>query len=209
MLTTTSELLRAIISLMQIPVIVILIALMLVTIVILGGFLVEIFTEHRQLKEKIPELIDRIKDASYREIGIIIRSSAILKRQKVVLDKLIRTADMSDNSREAYAMQLLFDEEEHYRKQLRLPEIIMKVGPMLGLLGTLIPLGPGLMALGKGDTATLSKSLLIAFDTTSAGVGMAAVAFVIFYIKRSWYRRYAQGLESLMEVILERKEDDA
>lgn len=39
---------------------------------------------------------------------------------------------------------------------------------MLGLLGTLIPLGPGIIALGQGDTQTLSTSLLTAFDTTIA-----------------------------------------
>ena len=60
------------------------------------------------------------------------------------------------------------------------------------------------MALGEGNTALLSQSLLIAFDTTSAGVLIAAVALVIAQIRRQWYRNYAQVLESLMEVILDK-----
>lgn len=54
--------------------------------------------------------------------------------------------------------------------------MIAKLGPMFGLLGTLIPLGPGIVALGQGDTVTLSESMNVAFDTTIAGVISAAVA---------------------------------
>lgn len=57
--------------------------------------------------------------------------------------------------------------------------MIAKLGPMFGLLGTLIPLGPGIVALGQGDTVTLSESMNVAFDTTIAGVISAAVASVI------------------------------
>lgn len=41
-----------------------------------------------------------------------------------------------------------------------------QLGPILGLLGTLIPLGPGLAALGSGDIVTLAEALTVAFDTT-------------------------------------------
>ena len=58
---------------------------------------------------------------------------------------------------------------------------------MFGLMGTLIPLGPGLIALGQGDTKTLSDSLLIAFDTTIAGLVAGAIAYVVSGIRKSWY----------------------
>ena len=74
---------------------------------------------------------------------------------------------------------------------------------MFGLLGTLIPLGPGLIALGQGDTKTLSESLLIAFDTTVAGLVSGAVAFVITAIRNRWYEKYMVGLETIMECILD------
>ena len=62
--------------------------------------------------------------------------------------------------------------------------MIAKLGPMFGLLGTLIPLGPGIVALGQGDTATLAGSLGVAFDTTIVGVISAAVACVISNVRR-------------------------
>ena len=82
--------------------------------------------------------------------------------------------------------------------------MISKLGPMFGLLGTRGPLGPGLMALGQGDTQALSQSLLTAFDTTAAGVVIAAIALVIAQMRKQWYRRYSQALESMMEVILDK-----
>lgn len=60
---------------------------------------------------------------------------------------------------------------------------------MLGLLGTLIPLGPGIIALGQGDTQTLSTSLLTAFDTTIAGLCAAAVCLVVTTLQQALVRR--------------------
>ena len=83
-----------------------------------------------------------------------------------------------------------------------------KIGPMLGLMGTLIPLGPGIIALGQGDTFTLSNSLLIAFDTTVAGLVCALIALVISTIRKIWYRNDMSILETLMECILEEEQND-
>ncbi len=206
--STTSNILRVIISELQTPVVVVLLVLMAITVVIAGSFICEFFTEHRKLSAKIPELIERINTAENDDISEVIKNSGLLKRQKAAIQKILRESGMTCESREAYAAQLLFDEEEHYHKYIRWPEAILRLGPMFGLLGTLIPLGPGLIALGKGNTMALSKSLLVAFDTTAAGVIIAAIAFVIFQIRKHWYRSYAQGLESTIEVILEKMKSE-
>ena len=75
---------------------------------------------------------------------------------------------------------------------------------MLGLMGTLIPLGPGLVSLGQGDTLTLSSSLLIAFDTTVAGLVVAFVTFIITRIRRRWYDNYLSALDASVTTILEK-----
>ena len=74
---------------------------------------------------------------------------------------------------------------------------------MFGLLGTLIPLGPGIIALGQGDTMTLSQSLMTAFDTTIAGLIVAAIAIVISTIRRCWYNNYISVLETVMDCVVE------
>ncbi|MDD6155080.1 MAG: MotA/TolQ/ExbB proton channel family protein [Eubacteriales bacterium] len=205
----TSGMLRLIVSEMQTPVVIVLLVLMAITLVTLGSFLCELFTEHRTFREDVPHLIEILHAGGKAKAEDIIASSGLLKRQKTVLKKFISAGDMPEASRQAYGEQLLFDEEEHYHRFLRWPETIMRLGPMFGLLGTLVPLGPGLMALGKGDTAVLSKSLLIAFDTTAAGVVIAAVAFVIYQIRKNWYKCYAESLESVMEVLMDQSGEEA
>ena len=177
---------------------------MLATVVVAGTFVFEFFVEHRRLQADVPKLIETMNTTKVCDMSDLVNRNELLPRQKKVLKQLIQEQKMDSESREIYAAQLLFEEEEHYQNYLRWPQMISKLSPMFGLLGTLVPLGPGLMALGEGNTALLSQSLLIAFDTTSAGVLIAAVALVIAQIRRQWYRNYAQVLESLMEVILDK-----
>ena len=199
-----NSILRVIISNFQTPVVIILLVLMVATVIVAGTFVYEFFIEHRKLKADVPKLIETINMAETEELTKLIDQNKLLPRQKIALQQLIEEKKMDDNTRETYAAQLLFEEEEHYQKYLRWPQMISKLGPMFGLLGTLVPLGPGLMALGQGNTEMLSQSLLIAFDTTSAGVVIAAIALVIAQIRKQWYRRYSQTLESLMEEILDK-----
>ena len=199
-----NSILRAIVAELQTPVVIILLVLMLATVVIAGTFVFEYFFEHRKLRADVPKLIETMNRTKVCDMSDLINQNKLLPRQKKALNQLIGEQKMDSESREIYAAQLLFEEEDHYQKSLRWPQMISKLGPMFGLLGTLVPLGPGLMALGEGNTAVLSQSLLIAFDTTSAGVVIAAVTLVLAQIRKQWYRNYGQVLESMMEVILNR-----
>lgn len=199
-----NNILRAIISNLQTPVVIILLVLMVATVIVAGTFAFEYLVEHRKLKADIPKLIETINKAEPNELTSLIDKNKLLPRQKKALLKLIKANEMNGDTREVYASQLLFEEEEHYQKYLRWPQMISKLGPMFGLLGTLVPLGPGLMALGQGNTQVLSQSLLTAFDTTAAGVVIAAIALVIAQMRKQWYRRYSQALESIMEVVLDK-----
>lgn len=199
-----NSILRAIVANLQTPVVIILLILMIATVVVAGTFVFEFFVEHRRLQADVPKLIETMNTTKVCDMSDLVNRNELLPRQKKVLKQLIQEQKIDSESREIYAAQLLFEEEEHYQNYLRWPQMISKLSPMFGLLGTLVPLGPGLMALGEGNTALLSQSLLIAFDTTSAGVLIAAVALVIAQIRRQWYRNYAQVLESLMEVILDK-----
>ena len=78
-------------------------------------------------------------------------------------------------------------------------------------MGTLIPLGPGLAALGSGDINTLAGSLTVAFNTTIVGIGSGALAYVIGKIRGSWYDKYLSDLDALSDEVLDymnRKEEN-
>ena len=203
-----SDVLRVYAAALQKPVIVVLVILVLGTVALLGWLVAEIFSERRHLKAKLPELLDQLHHENVL-VAPCIEQSGLLRRQKDILLEITRHPDFSDSMREAFAVRLVDHEQARYDKIVKFSELLARLGPMLGLLGTLIPLGPGIIALGQGDTYTLSTSLLTAFDTTITGLTVAAVATVISTVRRSWYKEYMSILEVMAQAILEteNKED--
>ncbi len=74
-------------------------------------------------------------------------------------------------------------------------DVLARVGPMLGLMGTLIPLGPGLAGLGRGDVRVLAASVTLAFDTTVIGLFIGAVGYAVGQLRRRGYGRLLDELE--------------
>ena len=203
MTSTVTQMLRAVASGLKIPTIIILLLLIALTVVLLGTLVAEYFTERKQLKGSIPQLIDEMQGKNTEELGEVIRSSGLLQRQKDAVLEVVSRGSLPEDTRIALAKKLLLDEEKHYLGRVRVSDLIAKVAPMFGLMGTLIPLAPGLIALGQGDTKTLSDSLLIAFDTTVAGLISAAVSLLISSVRKSWYAGYSSSLEAVMEAVLD------
>ena len=80
------------------------------------------------------------------------------------------------------------------RRRIERADLITRIGPMLGLMGTLIPLGPGLAALGDGNLDILTTAIMVAFDTTVMGLLTGVIGFIIGRWRR---RRYEQLLDSM------------
>ena len=201
---TISDILRAVARTMETPVVVVLILLMAAAVFMLGWLIAEALGERRKLTAALPALIEKLRESpGDREMAAAIESAGLLRRQKAALLELLAHPEFTPVMREALAAQLLETEEARWNRTVLWTDLIARLGPMFGLLGTLIPLGPGIIALGQGDTFTLSQSLLTAFDTTVAGLLAAALASVISAVRKRWYRRYATDLETLAECILE------
>ena len=195
------DILRAVSGALEVPVVVLLVLFLLAAVALVGWLISEYCTERRHLKVALPALMEQLRTADDREA--VIEQSGLLRRQKDALLELLRHPDFTDATREALAVELLEREQDRYDDIVKLSELLARLAPMLGLLGTLIPLGPGIIALGQGDTYTLSTSLLTAFDTTIAGLVAAAFAIVVSSIRRRWYREYGSLLEALCTEVLE------
>ncbi len=185
------------------PTIIILLLLVAFMVVELGGLLVEILTERRKEKTNIPELLEAFQGKDVQGIIVEIDNSNLFRRQKAALHELLEHSDLPAVSLQALARRLLTNEELHYFKITNRTDVVARLGPMLGLMATLIPLGPGLIALGQGDTKTLADCLLTAFDATVTGLAAAAIAFAISRLRKRWYEEYLSSLEALMESLLE------
>jgi biopolymer transport protein ExbB/TolQ len=198
------DILRALAAPLEAPVAVILIICAGGAVLLLGWTVGEYFTERRHLKLNLPRLLDEIQEGAAPAEECIARGG-LLQRQKAALLELTAHPGFSARAREALAVRLMEQEQMRYDGILRWSELIARLGPMFGLLGTLIPLGPGIIALGQGDTYTLSNSLLTAFDTTITGLVSAAAATVVSSVRRGWYKDYMSILETVAESVLEKE----
>lgn len=200
-----TETLRAVAGNLQTPVVFMLLLLIAITIVLLGFWVGEFFTQRIYIKVKdrtIPDLIEELQRGEV-PMAETIAKTGLLKRQKNALLEVMGHPDITALKRESLAVRLIEQEKANYDRRTKITDTIAKAGPVLGLMGTLIPLGPGIIALGQGDTFTLSNSLLVAFDTTIAGLLCALVALVISTVRKVWYRKDMSILETLMECVLE------
>lgn len=196
------DILNTISEVMKLPVMIILILFIMAVIFMIGWLIQEYITEHRHMKVKLPQLMDQIRHGEDTIENCIIKSG-LLRSQKLALIEVTRHKDFTNIMRESLADSLIEDEQAKYNRHLKVSNLLAKLGPIFGLLGTLIPLGPGIIALGQGDTYTLSASLLTAFDTTIAGLLVSAAAIVITTIRTSWYNHYMSVMETVMDCILE------
>lgn len=189
---------------LQIPVIIFLLLFVVLAIVLLGGLIWEFRNRKTVSNAEMKSLINDISKAnSQDEILNIVGSSDIPNSMKNDLNEIV-SADLDIESRTALAKKLVNSREKKLEKQLSYSDIITRIGPTLGLMGTLIPMGPGLAALGSGDIVTLSNAIIVAFDTTVVGIGAGALAYVISKIRRRWYSEYIANIDVLTDVVLTR-----
>ena len=189
---------------LTIPVLVILLIIVVISIITLGGLISEYTSRRKVPVGSVRDLIYEINAAaSVDALKSVIEGAEIPKSQKKVLTEIASSSALDENSREALARKLVEYEEEKIDKTLQKTDIITRVGPTLGLMGTLIPMGPGLAALGAGDVNTLAESLTLAFNTTIVGIGSGALCYVIGKIRSGWYDRYLSDLDALSDAVLD------
>lgn len=203
-----SELLTAALNVvsqsLQIPVIIFLLIFAIFAVFTFGGLISDYSSRiklTREYKEKL--VFSLVNASSIEELASIVNGSKIYDNQKEVLLKIINAHSLSSDSREAWALNLIEEEEVIMAKSLEKVDIVTRIGPTLGLMGTLIPMGPGLAALGSGDVTTLANAIIVAFDTTVVGIGSGAVAYVISKIRRRWYEEYSSNLQLFVNAVLE------
>jgi len=104
--------------------------------------------------------------------------------------------------RDTLLENLLQEKSAELWKSLDYTRMLIRIGPGLGLIGTLIPMGTGLAALGQGDMSTLSSDLVIAFTTTVVGLAIGLMAYFFYWKKKRWIEGDIQRMEFLSELLV-------
>lgn len=84
--------------------------------------------------------------------------------------------------------KVIRDSELQWNRELERLRTLVRNGPALGLMGTLIPLGPALVGLAAGDIQSMADNLIIAFATTVVGLLIAMIGGGLLSLKKGWYQ---------------------
>jgi biopolymer transport protein ExbB/TolQ len=177
-----------------VPVIVILIILFIRALLLIGSF----FGQYLTIRRSSAQVRKALTDVTAETLDEVI--TKLPKKDNVIVIAYIKKMISSRNNR-AEVKRLLAEFEIDADKDLGLSKMLVKLGPMLGLMGTLIPMGPALAGLASGDIESMARNMQVAFATTVTGLVAAAIGYVTQQVKQRWYLQDITNLEYLSEVI--------
>lgn len=198
------SLLHLVTQALKYPTIIVLLLLIICTIAVVARVVVEFIVERKHFKVTLPQLIAQVDSAEYGQLPQVIGESGLLRSQRDMLITLVAYGYLPNEARVALGKRLIGQEEQRYVRVTSRTDLAAKIAPMIGLMGTLIPLGPGVVAMGQGQVDLLSSSIEIAFDTTVAGLVVAVIAMFISRLRKRWYEDYLEAEEALLSTILEK-----
>lgn len=119
----------------------------------------------------------------------------------IVLKEAFRTAS-DQRHLDITAERILQAEELKLVKSLDRIRFVIRTGPALGLMGTLIPMGISLSSLAQGDMPKMAGSMVTAFTTVVVGLACSVIAYLMALIKEKWVRADMRELECATELLL-------
>jgi biopolymer transport protein ExbB/TolQ len=190
-------------SALEIPVLILALLALAVVLYELGSFTIELYGRRRR---RFGDLAGATRSARGALLGDdrtgadaaaqrIARSEAMASTLSFIVDHA-RT-DGGDHQLNKALADFDFDSQ----RRLDRTRLLVRIGPALGLMGTLIPLSPALTGLANGDTATLSHNLRLAFSVTVVGLMIGAVAFGISLTRDRLYGQDLSDLEYMAAVV--------
>ncbi|MDT4290712.1 MotA/TolQ/ExbB proton channel family protein [Methylomonas sp. MO1] len=102
-------------------------------------------------------------------------------------------------------LELLLQTHEH-RQLIKLDQVrfVIKLGPALGLMGTLIPMGISLAALAQGNIPSMAGSMVTAFTATVTGLGCGVITYLVALVREQWLRADFAAMRHLAELAASR-----
>lgn len=180
-----------------VPVILILIFFFLRSLLLLGGF----FSQYLTMRKSGILLQKEVKQLTADNLYTL---SDHLPKGKLPIVTCI--SKMLENRNSPAKVTFLLDEYECLvERELETPKMFTKMGPMLGLMGTLIPMGPALVGLSSGDIASMAYNMQVAFATTVIGLFAGGIGFVVKAVKQRWYRRDMGMLNYIADMLDENR----
>jgi biopolymer transport protein ExbB/TolQ len=185
------------------PVAIALLVLLAVSILDLGALIVQARRRARQprtdLEAVARALLSGFRKASSADALAGLPISPTLER---FWRRVHRHLDTSSEHLDLWLEEALQQEEITTTSRLDTSRALIRIGPMLGLAGTIIPLGPALQSLLGGNMAEMVNHLVIGFGAVVVGLMMSGLAYVSTLVRERWTRADLKEMENLCEFVM-------
>lgn len=186
---TIEHLLFDIADALRYPVLALALVALVAVIAELGTLLAELRRRRQRSVARLERSVDVARDALAMGDNPTalraVRSVAFNPAMDEALGAIVEQRDRPDAANRVAKRLAEYD----YRcvKRLERTRILVRMGPALGLMGTLIPLSPALAGLANGNVHRLTDNLRVAFSVTVAGLLIGAVAYAISLVRNRLY----------------------
>ena len=198
-MNTISDIMFWISTGLLVPVIVLLILLFFRSLLLVGSFFGQ-YVSIRKTDKLIREQMETL------HVNNVDHFAEKLPEKSNSLVVMFMKRILAEQQNKAQVQRLLANFEIAADKDLAISKTLTKLGPILGLMGTLIPMGPALVGLSTRDIASMAYNMQVAFATTVIGLVAGAIGFLTQQVKQRWYLQDMTNLECLVEVLNEKNE---
>ncbi len=190
-------------SVLEVPVLVLALLALAMVIYELGGFGIELRRRRGRRFTALLADADRAREAlNQGRPDAALGAVADCARSAPMHDTLTFIVQHARSVRaEPELNKALADFDLDSQRRLGRTRMLVRFGPALGLMGTLIPLSPALTGLASGDTAQLSHDLRVAFSVTVLGLLVGAVAYALSLSRDRMYSQDLSDLQYLAAVV--------
>jgi biopolymer transport protein ExbB/TolQ len=113
----------------------------------------------------------------------------------------IEEARAQGTLRDGGLAHLLMEQEGRARRRLDAARTMVRVGPSLGLMGTLIPMGSSLASMATGNLEAMAGQMVVAFTSTIVGLATGTLAYVVAAVRHSWVNETVRDERYLAEQV--------
>ena len=181
-----------------IPDILILLILFARSLLLLGSFYGQYMVKRRT--DKV--LKDKIKNLT--SAGIEDLKLNLPDRDNSLFTRYLRDL-LSTPASDAYSDFSISNFENEAEKDLSISKLMSKMGPVLGLVGTLIAMSPALVGLSTGDISGMAYNMQVVFSTTVVGLVISSIGIITLQFKKRWYAKDINNLDYVSRVLTEKQ----
>lgn len=176
-----------------IPDIIVLLVLFVRALFLVGSFYNQYITKYKNERQLRP-ILNQLTPERMEEL-----QAALPEKDNSLYIKYLR-AILARPTDDTYADYMITNFENDAEKDVVTSKLLAKVGPILGLIGTLIAMSPALTGLSQGDISKMASNMQVVFATTVVGLVVSLVGLVTLQFKQRWYAKEVNQLDYITRI---------